>query len=132
MMTFALMFETAPVVLPVTLFVLLALGLWFPIYDFIQLRRKARHDGEPQPGITALLQELSKSQLLAVFLFITGIMTILLGFFGLVTRDHIDITTTITMVLIIVVGGISVFSAQLILRRFQLWSRNWRIHTQKK
>jgi len=108
----AIMFRTAPAILPVILLVLLVLGLTYPVYDFIKLRIKARQDREPLPGVTVLFQELSRSQLLAVFLFITGILSVLVGFIGLNTRDHFDTPIIIKMTTLIALGGVSVFISQ--------------------
>ncbi|HMO52751.1 MAG TPA: hypothetical protein PKE26_13135 [Kiritimatiellia bacterium] len=131
-MLVAIMFRTSSVVLPVMLMVLVAVGLLFPIVDFIQMRKKARRDGELPPGLTVLVQEISRSQLLAVFLFITGMLSALIGLLALVTRDRMDTPVVIQVILFLAVGGGLVFISQIMLRRFRGWAGSWRIPSRKR
>jgi len=118
--------KSAPVLILAALFIFFVMGLLVPVYDFLKLRRRARFDSTPMPGMAILFQELLRSQLLAVFLFLAGTLTVLAGTLGLLDRDRLSAEKSLKMSLVIVLGFVLVFASQSISRRYKLWSRSWR------
>ena len=118
--------KTAPVLIPIALFIFLAIGLLYPVCDYVILRRKARLANSPMPGIASLFQELMRSQFLAIFCFLAGIMILIYGTLALLARDRMNGIAALYTLLVIMLGFGLLIASQVINRRFISWSRAWR------
>ena len=118
--------KTAPVLIPIALFIFLAIGLLYPVCDYVISRRKARLANSPMPGIASLFQELMRSQFLAIFCFLAGIMILIYGTLALLARDRMNGIAALYTLLVIMLGFGLLIASQVINRRFISWSRAWR------
>ncbi len=119
-------FRTGPVIIPLILLVLLALGIAIPTIDYLRLRTRAKRQQKPLPGFGVLLREYSESDFLAYFLFASGLFLVLGSLLSLIGLHDMTISAGLLMLAMGSAGCAMIYIAQRMWKRFNRRVRGWR------
>jgi len=119
-------FDSGILAIPIILLSMLALGIIYPIYDFLKERKFAALQQKPKPGADILLRNIMESQFLSYFLFFVGIIFLVSGISLFFLPNNITWMTFIRLFAGIVIGGGLMFTAQRMQIRFENRVGSWR------